>query len=69
MRRREPDLCAGDFGGGRKRRVLWQIVGDLKPGGFARDIEVAFGAYNRIIIETAQSDSQFRRTIRPVHDW
>jgi hypothetical protein len=49
--------------------VLWQIVGDLKPEGFARHEEVAFGAYTWVIIETAKSNSEFRSAIRAIYSW
>ena len=48
--------------------MLRQMVGDLKPGGFARHVKVAFGAYAWVIIETAKSNSEFRRAIRAVHN-
>ena len=65
----ECSLRSGDFGMRRKLCVLWQVVGDLKPGGFARHEEVAFRAYNRVIIETAKSNSEFRSAIRAVYNW
>jgi hypothetical protein len=39
-----------------------------KPGGFARYEEVAFGAYTWVIIETAESNSEFRDAIRAVYN-
>ena len=59
------------LGGGRRRelRVLWQVVGDLKPGGFARYKEVAFGPYTGVVIETAKGDSEFRGAIGAVYNW
>ena len=48
--------------------MLGQVVGDLKPGGFARHEEVAFGPYTRVIIEPAKRNSEFRGAIRAVHD-
>jgi hypothetical protein len=65
----ESALCSGDFGTRRKLRVPREIVGDLKPGGFARYEEVAFGAYTWVIIETAKSNSEFWRAIRAVYNW
>jgi hypothetical protein len=53
----------------RKLRVLWKIVGDLKPRGFARHKEVALRAYTRVIIETTKSNSEFRGAIRAVYNW
>jgi hypothetical protein len=61
-------LCPGDFGTRRKLQVLRQIVGDLKPGGFARYEEVAFGAYTRVIIEPAKSNSEFGGAFRTVYN-
>jgi hypothetical protein len=49
--------------------MLWPIVGDLKPRGFGGHVEVAFGPYTWVIIETAKSNSQFRGTFRAVHNW
>ena len=48
--------------------MLRQIVGDLKPGGFARCVEVAFGAYAWVIIEPAKSNPEFRDAIRAVYN-
>jgi hypothetical protein len=48
--------------------VLRQVVGDLKPWGFARYEEVAFGAYTWVIIEAAKSNSEFRGAIRSVYN-
>jgi len=45
------------------------MVGDLKPGGFARHEEVAFGTNTRVIIETAKSNSEFWGAIRAVYNW
>lgn len=53
----------------RKLRVLRQVVGDLKPGGFACYEEVAFGAYTWVVIETAKSNSEFRGAFRAVYNW
>jgi hypothetical protein len=30
---------------------------------------MAFGAYTRVIIETAKSNSEFRGAVRSVYDW
>jgi hypothetical protein len=57
------------FGTRRKLRVLWQIAGDLKPGGCTGYEEVAFGAYTWVMIETAKSNSEFRGAIRAVYNW
>jgi hypothetical protein len=43
----------------RKFRVLREIIGNLEPQGFARRVEVAFGMYTWVIIETAKSNSKF----------
>ena len=48
--------------------MLGQVVGDLKPGGFARHEEVALQAYPRVVIETAKSNSEFRGAIRAVYN-
>ena len=48
--------------------MLRQIVGDLEPGGFACYEEVPFGAYSRVIIQTAKSNSEFRGAIRTVYN-
>jgi hypothetical protein len=48
--------------------VLRQVVGDLEPGGFARYVEVKFRAYTRVIIETAESNAEFRNPVRAVYD-
>ena len=44
--------------------MLRSIVGDLRPGGFARCVDAAFGAYTWVIIETAKRNSEFRGSIR-----
>ena len=49
--------------------MLRQIVGDLKPGSFARYEEVSFGAHAWVIIETTKSNSEFRGAIRAVYNW
>ena len=49
--------------------MLRQIVGNLKPGGFARHEEVAFGPHAWIVIETTKSNSEFRRAIGAVYNW
>jgi hypothetical protein len=48
--------------------VLRQIVGDLKPRGFAPDVEVEFGPHAWVIIEAAKSNSEFRGAFRAVHN-
>ena len=48
--------------------MLRQIVGDLQPGGLARYEEVAFGACTRVIIETTQSNSEFRGVLWAVYN-
>ena len=48
--------------------MLRQIVGDLEPGGFAPYVEVAFGPYTWVIVESAKSNSEFRGAFRAVHD-
>jgi len=48
--------------------VLRQIVGDLEPGGFACYEEVPFGAYSRVIIQTAKSNAEFRGAFRAVYN-
>ena len=48
--------------------MLRQIVGDLKPGGFAGHVEVAFGPHTWVIIETAKSNTEFRSAFRPVYN-
>jgi hypothetical protein len=48
--------------------VLRQIVGDLKPKRFARDVEVAFGPHTWVIVESAKSNSEFRGAFRAVHN-
>jgi hypothetical protein len=64
----EPGSRSGDFGTRRKLRMLRQIVGDLKPGGLAGNVEVALRAYTRVIIESAKRDPQFRGAIRSVYN-
>jgi len=64
----EPGLCLRSFGARRKLLVLRQAVSDLKPRGFAPHVEVAFGADPWVIIETPQSNSEFRSAFRPVHN-
>ena len=48
--------------------MLRQIVGDLEPGGFACYEEVPFGAYSRVIIQTAKSNAEFRGAFRAVYN-
>ena len=48
--------------------MLRQIIGDLEPGGFARHVEVAFGTYAWVIIETAKSNSEFRGALGAVYN-
>jgi hypothetical protein len=48
--------------------VLRQIVGNLKPRGFARHEEMAFGAYTWVIVKTAKGNSEFRGAIRAVYN-
>ena len=48
--------------------MLRQIIGDLEPGRFARYVEVAFGPYTGVIVESAKSNSEFRGAFGAVHD-
>ena len=48
--------------------MLREIVGNLKPGGFACYKKVAFRADPRVIIETAESNAEFRSAIGTVYN-
>ena len=49
--------------------MLRSIIGDLKPGRFARYEEVAFGAHTWVVIEAAKGNSEFRGAFRAVDNW
>ena len=64
-----PELCSTHFRTRGEFRVSREIVGDLfKPRGFARYEEVAFGPYAWVIIETAESDAEFRDALGAVYN-
>lgn len=48
--------------------MLWQIIGDLEPRGFARYKEVALGAHTGVVIEAAERNSEFRRATWAVYN-